>query len=208
MKITSIKVRRKPKQSRARFTQDALMDSFVQLLLEKEANTITIREITDLAGVGLGTFYEYFSQKEDLLALTIHHYVQRNALSLQQASEKAHKPSSDLNTYIQALIHLQLERIAEHGTLWKKLFLLERQISNTEIYQKHYSQHVEAWCFVLKQHPEHVLMDVEWLALNIHRISYGFISQTLMVSQHDQTTDWERLEQDIQIAIYGFIQTS
>ena len=69
------------------------MDSFVQLLLEKEANTITIREITDLAGVGLGTFYEYFSQKEDLLALTIHHYVQRNALSLQQASEKALKPS-------------------------------------------------------------------------------------------------------------------
>ena len=122
MKITSIKVRRKPKQSRARFTQDALMDSFVQLLLEKEANTITIREITDLAGVGLGTFYEYFSQKEDLLALTIHHYVQRNALSLQQASEKALKPSPNFNTYIQALIHLQLERIAEHGTLWKKLF--------------------------------------------------------------------------------------
>lgn len=61
---------------------------------------------------------------------------------------------------------------------------------------------------MLKQHPEHVLMDVEWLALNIHRISYGFISQTLMVSQHDQTTDWECLEQDIQIAIYGFIQTS
>ncbi len=114
MKINSIKVRRKPKQSRARFTQDALIDSFVQLLLEKEANTITIREITDLAGVGLGTFYEYFSQKEDLLALTIHHYVQRNALSLQQASEKALKPSSDLNTYIQALVHLQLERIAEH----------------------------------------------------------------------------------------------
>ncbi|MCU4482128.1 TetR/AcrR family transcriptional regulator [Acinetobacter ursingii] len=208
MKITSIKVRRKPKQSRARFTQDALMDSFVQLLLEKEANAITIREITDLAGVGLGTFYEYFSKKEDLLALTIHHYVQRNAHALQQATETALKYNTNLKTYINTLIHLQIASIAEKSHLWQKLFLLERQISNTEIYQKHYSQHVEAWCFVLKQHPEHVLMDVEWLALNIHRISYGFISQTLMVSQHDQITDWERLEQDIQIAIYGFIQTS
>ncbi|MCU4414359.1 TetR/AcrR family transcriptional regulator [Acinetobacter sp. WU_MDCI_Axc73] len=208
MKITSIKVRRKPKQSRARFTQDALIDSFVQLLLEKEANAITIREITDLAGVGLGTFYEYFSQKEDLLALTIHHHVQRNALSLKQASEKAIKSCPEFDMYIQELIHLQLEQIAEHSPLWKQLFLLERQISNTEIYQKHYSQHVQAWCFVLNQHPEHILREAERLALNIHRISYGFISQTLMVSQHEQIIDWERLEQDIQMAIYGFIQTS
>ena len=66
MKNPEIQVRRKPRQSRAKLTQEALQDSFVRLLHERSANKIPIREITDLAGVGLGTFYEYFSKKEDL----------------------------------------------------------------------------------------------------------------------------------------------
>ena len=204
MKITRINVRRKPKQSRARFTQDALMDSFVQLLLEKETAQITIREITDLAGVGLGTFYEYFSQKEDLVALTIHDYVQRNAHTLQRAAETLLVSDHDVKTYIDALIHLQIVSIAQQSHLWQKLFLLERHISNIEMYQKHYLQHVQAWCFALKQHPSHIGLDVEWFALNIHRISYGFISQSLMVGI--ELPDWKKLEQDIQIALSGFIQ--
>nr|WP_130804904.1 TetR/AcrR family transcriptional regulator [Acinetobacter ihumii] len=179
------------------------MDSFVQLLLEKEAAQITIREITDLAGVGLGTFYEYFSQKEDLLALTIHHYVQRNALALQHSCETALKQNIPLKTYIHSLIHVQIEAIAEQSHLWQKLFLLERHISNIDMYQKHYLQHVHAWCFALKQHPRHTEINIEWLALNIHRISYGFISQSLMVNL--EIPDWKKLEQDIQIALSGCI---
>ena len=87
MALLSIKVRRKPQQSRAKMTQAALVESFVRLLKEKSSAEITIREITELAGVGLGTFYEYFSQKEDLIALTIHQYVKSNAKQLQQQAE-------------------------------------------------------------------------------------------------------------------------
>ena len=83
MKNPEIQVRRKPRQSRARLTQEALQDSFVRLLHERSAEKITIREITDVAGVGLGTFYEYFSKKEDLIALTIHQHVNDLAGNIQ-----------------------------------------------------------------------------------------------------------------------------
>ena len=53
MKNPDIQVRRKPRQSRAKLTQEALQESFVRLLHERAAHNITIREITDLAGVGL-----------------------------------------------------------------------------------------------------------------------------------------------------------
>ena len=75
MKNPEIQARRRPRQSRAKLTQEALQESFVRLLHERHAHEITIREITDVAGVGLGTFYEYFSKKEDLVALTIHQHV-------------------------------------------------------------------------------------------------------------------------------------
>ena len=87
MVLPAIKVRRKPRQSRARITQEALMESFVRLLHERSAHEITIREITDVAGVGLGTFYEYFSKKEDLIALTIHQHVKSNAESLKSYAQ-------------------------------------------------------------------------------------------------------------------------
>ena len=64
MKNSEVQVHRKPRQSRAKLTQEALQESFVRLLHDHPANKITIREITDLAGVGLGTFYEYFSKRK------------------------------------------------------------------------------------------------------------------------------------------------
>ncbi len=55
MKNPEIQVRRRPRQSRAKLTQEALQESFVRLLHERHAHEITIREITAVAGVGLGT---------------------------------------------------------------------------------------------------------------------------------------------------------
>ena len=88
MKNPEIQVRRRPRQSRAKLTQEALQESFVRLLHERYAHEITIREITDVAGVGLGTFYEYFSKKEDLVALTIHQHVKTNAEQLKSYAQR------------------------------------------------------------------------------------------------------------------------
>ncbi len=64
MKNSEVQVRRKPRQSRAKLTQEALQESFVRLLHERSAAEITIREITDLAGVGLGTFMNTLPRKK------------------------------------------------------------------------------------------------------------------------------------------------
>ena len=113
MKNLQIQVRRKPRQSRAKLTQEALQESFVRLLHERAAHDITIREITDLAGVGLGTFYEYFSKKEDLVALTIHRHIKNNAEGLKTYVHSLIKLSTNLalDHYLKQVIHFQLEQI-------------------------------------------------------------------------------------------------
>ena len=152
MALPTINVRRKPRQSRARITQEALMESFVRLLYEHPANKITIREITDLAGVGLGTFYEYFSKKEDLIALTIHQHVKSNAEVLKSYAQSVYDLStkSDFQSYLQQIIHFQLEQIQAQQFLWAQSFLLERQVSSIETYQKSYAMMVEMWQNMLK----------------------------------------------------------
>ena len=196
MKNPEIQVRRRPRQSRAKLTQEALQESFVRLLHERHAHEITIREITDVAGVGLGTFYEYFSKKEDLVALTIHQHVKTNAEQLKTYAHSLMELSTKLSfeDYLQQIIHFQLEQIQARQFLWAQTFLLEQQISNIESYRKSYAMMVQMWRSIL----EPSIQDDEQLkhmALNMQRVCYGFVSQTLLVEPEFE--EWKELEKDI-----------
>ena len=196
MKNPEIQVRRRPRQSRAKLTQEALQESFVRLLHERHAHEITIREITDVAGVGLGTFYEYFSKKEDLVALTIHQHVKSNAETLKSYAQSLIELSTKLTfeDYLQQIIHFQLEQIQARQFLWAQTFLLERQISNIESYRKSYEMMVQMWHSIL----EPFIQDEEQLkqmALNMQRVCYGIVSQTLLVEPEFE--EWNALEKDI-----------
>ena len=172
------------------------MESFVRLLHERSAHEITIREITDVAGVGLGTFYEYFSKKEDLIALTIHQHVKSNAESLKSYAQSLCELSTytELQPYLEQIIRFQLEQMHANQFLWAQTFLLERNISSIEIYKKSYLMMVDMWRSIL----EPFVQDAEQLyriSLNIQRVCYGFVSQTLLIEP--EFGEWELLEQEI-----------
>ena len=197
-------MRRKPRQSRAKLTQEALQESFVRLLHERSATEITIREITDLAGVGLDTFYEYFAKKEDLLALTIHLQVKKHAEDLKSYAQQQLKLSTvvEINRYIATIIQFQLQQIQAQQWLWAQTFLLEQQVSHIETYQKSYSMMLQMWQQIFAPVIHNAEQQLR-LALNLHRISYGFISQSLLINPHFQ--DWDALHTDISLAIQPFL---
>ncbi|MBT0886582.1 MULTISPECIES: TetR/AcrR family transcriptional regulator [Acinetobacter] len=204
MKNSEVQVRRKPRQSRAKLTQEALQESFVRLLHERSAAEITIREITNLAGVGLGTFYEYFAKKEDLLALTIHLQVKQHAERLKSYAQQQLELSTviEINRYIATIIQFQLQQIQAQQWLWAQTFLLERQVSHIETYQKSYSMMLQMWQQIFAPVIHNAELQLR-LALNLHRISYGFISQSLLINPHFQ--DWGTLYTDISLAIQPFL---
>ena len=204
MKNSEVQVRRKPRQSRAKLTQEALQESFVRLLHERSAAEITIREITDLAGVGLGTFYEYFAKKEDLLALTIHLQVKQHAEHLKSYAQQQLELSAvvEINRYIATIIQFQLQQIQAQQWLWAQTFLLEQQVSHIETYQKSYSMMLQMWQQIFAPVIHNAEQQLR-LALNLHRISYGFISQSLLINPHFQ--DWDALHTDISLATQPFL---
>lgn len=202
MKQPTIQVRRKPQQSRAKMTQDALIDTFVRLLNEKTANAITIREMTDIAGIGLGTFYEYFSKKDDLIALMIHQHVKNNAETLKTYAQSQTQLSTKLSfqDYLAQVIHFQILQVEAQQHLWAQTFLLERQISSIEIYQKSYVMMIQMWQSILEPYIDNETA-LQRLSLNVQRVCYGFISQTLLIEP--EFAEWEVLEEDILLALKG-----
>jgi AcrR family transcriptional regulator len=66
--------RRNATQARSRATVERILASAAQLIAERGADTVTMTEIAQGAGVVIGTLYQYFSDKSEIMrALLIQH---------------------------------------------------------------------------------------------------------------------------------------
>src|SRR5260370_34306802 len=65
-------MRRRPVQSRAYASSQALQEAFVRVLMEEGFEKTTVREVTAVGGGGIRTFYDYFGDMDGLAELCIH----------------------------------------------------------------------------------------------------------------------------------------
>lgn len=175
----SAATRRKPQQTRAKFSSDALQEAFVRVLLERGYERVTVREVAAVAGVGVGTFYEYVANKEALAALTIHMCVKQQAQAMQAYTERCQGMSrADIAA---AIIDDQIDLLMGEADKWLALLLLERRVSSPDAYRKHYDQYVALWCKALASASDPLSTDrLEPAARMVHAIMYGWITQSLM----------------------------
>lgn len=141
--VSPLKLRRKPVQQRSKMTQGAILDAFVRLLVEKSYAQLTMRDIALVAGVGLGTLYEYFPGKKSIAAHCIHERFKNIGIAMQTwVVEQQGQPLVQIVTFlIDRVIALHTEKTEE----WSALILLERQISDIEAYSDLYGQIVRVW---------------------------------------------------------------
>lgn len=64
-------------------SKELICEAFMQLLKEKEEETITLTEIAETAGVGRMTIYRHFKEKEDILLYKVQQYYNAAKLQLQ-----------------------------------------------------------------------------------------------------------------------------
>jgi AcrR family transcriptional regulator len=67
--------RKKPQQRRSRVTIDTIFEAAIQVLLANGLDRITTIQIADRAGVSVGSLYQYFPNKNALLAAIVKRHV-------------------------------------------------------------------------------------------------------------------------------------
>jgi AcrR family transcriptional regulator len=67
----STTARRRPLQERGRATVDAILEATARLLVEQGFSKLTTNRVALLAGVSIGSVYQYYPSKEALLAALI-----------------------------------------------------------------------------------------------------------------------------------------
>ena len=141
--------RRRPRQSRAHQTSRALQEAFVQLLVERGYAGITIREIVLVAGTGLGSFYEYFSSKDDLARVCLH--LRSKALLAATRDAAQQHAGRSLAEIVDAVIGATIDAHRGDSAQWGAHYLLERHLSSPEAYRKMYERFVDAWAAALAE---------------------------------------------------------
>lgn len=69
--------RRSPRQKRAKATIEAIQQATIKLLQQSEFDDITTNDIARIAGVSIGSLYQYFRNKEEILASLIFYFAEK-----------------------------------------------------------------------------------------------------------------------------------
>jgi AcrR family transcriptional regulator len=194
--------RRRPTQSRARATADAIRQAFVQLLVDKGYEQVSIRQVISLAGVGIGSFYEYFSSKDELAAVCVHLLIKEIKAAMRQRIDATR--NEPLPARVQALIEAQAAAPLAEPEQWRALFLVERQVSDIEAYRRLYDEFVRLWAEALTAGPDWpASVPVAEAAFAAHAMTYSLVSQTLMIST--RPPDPQAIRKLLGTAVHGYL---
>ena len=117
---TNSKTQQKPRTKPPKERRTELMDAAQELFLEQSVASTTIEQITNTAGVAKGTFYLYFSSKENILGALGDRFGEQHLATIKTAL--AGIPSEDwrtkLVTWAAACLNGYLDSIQLHDILF------------------------------------------------------------------------------------------
>lgn len=203
--LSGISLRKRPVQQRSKITIGALQEAFVRVLIDRGYEKITIREVTAVAGVGIGSFYDYAPSLRALAASVIQKRCLDTVILLRQSLVgQDGRPFAELaELLLQALIKEGFGRPKE----WTALLLLERQVSSAAALKKVHEEFVGIWAEAIRISSANVpSAKVIHMARMAHAISYGWYSHDLLFYMDDPITS--RSMADISKAITQFVESA
>src|SRR5271155_2757635 len=101
------KARRRPQQRRARETVESVLDAVIRILKRKGPGAMTTNRIAEVAGVSIGSVYQYFPDKRAIfVALHERHVEDIDRMVETKLVEHA---ASSLDDLIRAMVEAMVE---------------------------------------------------------------------------------------------------
>lgn len=162
------KPRKRPTQARARFTVQAIFDTYVRIWQRDGWDKLTTRAVALEAGVAIGTLYDYFPSKEALHSAYVRHCIE----TLIQAVDEQVVQAADLDW--RQRLHLLIQLLSGlHQLSWfhPDMMELEPQVAEHKHQQRVWSEFLAMWrrvfqaCTDLPQQPDDALIEALHLAV-------------------------------------------
>lgn len=113
-------MRKQPRQARARATVDAIIEATAQVLVADGYVGLTTNHVADRAGTSIGTLYQYFRNKDELIEALIDRELERHLQIIIPWISSL--PSAPLEETVRRYVRATLDRHVEQGELVRVLY--------------------------------------------------------------------------------------
>jgi AcrR family transcriptional regulator len=100
--LVALAPRKQPRQGRAKATRDAIIEAAAQIVARDGLAGFNTNAVAERAGVSIGSLYQYFPNKDAVMAALIRHQIGRQLATFQDAIEAT--ANSDIPQTIRALV--------------------------------------------------------------------------------------------------------
>jgi len=129
---TSISPRKAPRQARSQATVTAILDAAARVLVERGYAAATTNLVAEVAGVSVGSLYQYFPNKDALIA-ALH---ERHVRQMDEVVERAFAVVQELS--FDEALHLVIDGLVEAHRVDAGLHrVLERQLAGLALLDDH-----------------------------------------------------------------------
>ena len=118
-KSTKPSFRRQPQQRRARQTVAAILDAVVRILKREGFHAITTNRVAEVAGVSIGSLYQYFPDRRAILEALHQRHIEGDRPSVR--TKFMEHAGSSLDELIRALVDAMIEAHTTDSELYELL---------------------------------------------------------------------------------------
>lgn len=134
-----------PVQKRSKETVASIVESCARLLVQEPYHAITTDKIAEMAGVSIGSLYQFFANKEAIVAAVIDDLLQRDLAYIEEKLAQVQTP--DLDAKINAFIDIGFTRFHDNRPLRTALQGVQGMLDYWEtrrVFFEHYQKAVLA----------------------------------------------------------------
>ncbi|MCG8534285.1 MAG: TetR/AcrR family transcriptional regulator [Pseudomonadales bacterium] len=139
-KAQRLKPRKKPVQARSAFTVNAIFEGCIQVLLAEGPERLTTTKVAERAGVSVGTLYQYFGDKQSLLAGVLEHHLIEIVEKVEQACSESQ--GQDLETVVRNLVTAFFDAKLGQPDVSRALYAVSAELEGNALVMR-YSQRTQ-----------------------------------------------------------------
>ncbi|MEM7662099.1 MAG: TetR/AcrR family transcriptional regulator [Pseudomonadota bacterium] len=106
----AVRPRKQPVQARSRAMVETILDAAARILIEEGLDDMTTNRVSERAGIGIGSLYQYFPNKQALVAELAHRHKQE---TLAAVKEVTFTPDEPIQNIIRRIVrnHIRLHSV-------------------------------------------------------------------------------------------------
>lgn len=192
----SIDPRKTPTQARSQYTYGVILQASLDLLERVGLEGFTTNAIAKRAGVSIGSLYQYFPNKDAILATLVREM--RTSMRDDFRRAVTNTLGLSLEASVVALINASLHHHLDNPNLTA---LLEKVEDELPLDAETYALKVEMSGLVVTLLKDHAIPDAERIAFDLIALSHGIAHAATQAGQDD----FEDLSKRVQRAVFGYL---